>query len=370
MQQLKIFLSSRNKSKFEKKVKGYTLEELRKAVKEALESDKILAHAEIKVIINEDSFIGDLTTGWFEQCFQEMRESHFIVILYSGEAGYADNSNIYNNGICYEEYLIAANEFATHTYIIDISHYFKLPTTGKEKEKNDRFAKSLESNAHFKESIDKSTKRALETEVIDQIRQKLSAFIFDGIELSKLQGKSSNVFNSTLDWSKMNYSERISNMSQILKRVFDNQLDLQGIIKAYHVVPDHMSVADARNKIDRPFLEEYKLVLTNEGKKDVKEKGVIHIIGVYGNGTQGQAKNLVGYPDVAAIKTTFGFYLWDKIRHIQIFFLKNCINPEIIPTRCTEVGFWLRASREKKRIHDRAAARYRINRTISEVQVA
>ena len=101
-----------------------------------------------------------------------------------------------------------------------------------------------------------------------------------------------------------------------------------------------MSVSEARNMIGRPFLQENKELETSKLKS-----GIIRFIAVYGNATAIQIKNLVGYPDLIVIKTTFGYYLWESNMHIQMFFLTKCINPQTIRTRFTEVSNWLNSHR-------------------------
>ena len=126
-------------------------------------------------------------------------------------------------------------------------------------------------------------------------------------------------------------------------------------MKAFHCIPDNMSVADARNLIGRPFIEEHELI---KGKKE--KSGVIHFVAVYGTATEIQAKNLVGYPDLTVIKDSFGYYLWEKNAHIQMFFITKCINQQVIKTRLSQLINWLNDSKEKSKIVVRAHARHSI----------
>jgi hypothetical protein len=147
--------------------------------------------------------------------------------------------------------------------------------------------------------------------------------------------------------------------------VFDNLTGFTQVIKSYHGIPDNMTVADARNLIGRPFLTEYKDVLTSKLKS-----GIIHFVAVYGNATETQIKSLVGYPDLTVIKASFGFYLWENTMHIQMFFLKSCINPQTIKTRKSEVTNWLSNSREQSKILAKAKARYSILEAVNKNRIA
>ena len=95
---------------------------------------------------------------------------------------------------------------------------------------------------------------------------------------------------------------------------------------------------------------------------------MIHFLAVYGNATEIQVKNLVGYPDLTVIKATFGFYLWEKNMHIQMFFLPACNNPQKIERRLSQLINWLRESLEQSKIVMRAKARYSILHAINEAE--
>ncbi|MCX6266638.1 MAG: hypothetical protein NTW16_04680 [Bacteroidetes bacterium] len=164
-----------------------------------------------------------------------------------------------------------------------------------------------------------------------------------------------SVFGITLDWSKLTYSERQEAIMGQVQPTFNKLPGLEAVIKAFHAIPDNMSVADARNMIRRPFIEEHELI---KGKKE--KSGVIHFVAVYGNATETQVKNMVGYPDLTVIKGSFGYYLWEKNAHIQMFFLIKCINPQTIRTRLSQLNNWLTGSGEQPKIAVRAKARFSI----------
>lgn len=360
---IKVFLSSRVNSQFEKEITGYSLKELRQKIKSSLEGESILGTKLIEVIINEDSFNGDFTKDWYQHCLKELQDSHVIIMLYSGEAGWSEEGTN-DNGICHEEFILAFSKFSELTYGFDLSDYFDLKPSQEEAEKNQRFADAISDNGMFLESISATTSTSLESKIIKQIHKKLLDTITKSITVLKHQSFSSNIYESTLDWSKLSYSQRAKEMEVMLSECCQNESSFKTVIKQYHAIPDNMSVADARNRINRPFLEEYTLLDDYPKLK----KGIIHFIAVYGSATEIQAKNLVGYPDLTVIKTPFGFYLWDKIRHIQLFFLSKCINREKIRSKILEVRNWIKASRELDNILRRAEGRYQINQTIKKVQ--
>jgi len=362
---IRVFISSRVYSKLYNKFgEDYTLSNLRVKIKETLEAEELLGEKIIQVVINEDSFNGNFSKDWYQQCLLELRQSHACVILYSEDSGWFQPGTD-DNGICHEEFIIAFSQMSQTTFGFNLSNLVEpIKATKEKKERNTRFEKEIKSNGVFLESINADSAEELEVKIITQIKKKLLHSIATSIDLLKSHSRSSNTFESTLDWSKLSYNQRINEMEKQLMDSHQKDELFKDVIISYHAIPDHMSVADARNRINRPFLEEYDLLDKYKGY----DKGIIHMIAVYGSATEIQAKNLVGYPDLTVIKGPFGFYLWDKIRHIQIFFLSRCINPETIRSRIMEVRNWIKASKELNNIHDRAEGRYKINQTIKEMQ--
>jgi hypothetical protein len=203
----------------------------------------------------------------------------------------------------------------------------------------------------------------LEKDVLTQINGYLLEAIGKSFETRKEEVLGSGVFGVTLDWSKMSYSERQEAMLAKLKLTFNTIPGLETVLKAFHAIPDNMSVADARNLIRRPFLFEHELI---KGKNE--KSGIIHFVGVYGSATEIQVKNLVGYPDLTVIKGTFGFYLWEKNSQIQMFFITRCINPQTIKTRLSQLTNWLNSSGEKPKIVVRSMARFSILKAMNEAK--
>jgi len=226
---------------------------LRQHIKKELEKEKILDKKCFEVVINEDNFKGTFSQDWFEQCLREMRESHIIVILYNSDAGWSEEGS-QTNGICHEEFILAASEFSKLTYAINLSKYFNIKGSKEQLAKNKNFVDNVKENNVFLETIEADTSDKLEEKVLKQIKQKAYRMVADSIQTQKSQSISSNTFDSTLDWSKLNYAERIIELTNQLTAKFNNESSLDGLIKSYHAIPDHMSVADARNRIQRPFL--------------------------------------------------------------------------------------------------------------------
>lgn len=365
MDKLKIFLSSRvnSVSNSGQLDRSFTLGEMRKFLRDELEKETLLDEQVWDVVINETDFNSPIATNAFDNCMNKMRESNVIIILYNGEAGWGITEE--SNGICHEEFLIAVNEFSQMAFMLDLRKYFQLPEDDPNSERNRNFALDIRDNFyHIETPWDNiTTVEGLFLFVLSQVKKYLLKAVEFSFATQKRVVSATSVFGETLDWSKLSYPEREEELEDLLKRAFSTLPNFDDVIKAFHAIPDHMSVADARNRIGRPFVYEHRLL---DG--ETLKSGVVHFVGVYGNATEIQAKSLVGYPDITVIKTSFGYYLWEKNVHIQIFFIRNCINPQTVLTRLSEVIVWLNESREKPRILKRANARYSILRAINEAK--
>jgi hypothetical protein len=355
MNKLKIFLSSRVNSSFEGLDLPFTLTELRQYIRESIEAETFLGEKVFEVVTNETSFNGDFTKDAFDNCLDTMRLCNIIVVFYNGEAGWSAEDTP-TNGICHEEFLVAIDNFSGMTWAMDLTKYFTLPGDGPAKEKNDAFTGDINRSFRHMEKISSSESvEDLKKTVLKQVKGYLLDAVDKSFKTRKEEVLASNVFGATLDWSKLTYSERQEEMKGQLKSIFSAIPGFNEVIKEFHSIPDNMSVADARNMIGRPFIEEHELI---KGKKE--KKGILHFVAVYGNATEIQVKNLVGYPDLTVIKDSFGYYLWEKNAHIQMFFLTKCINPQKIKTRLSQLVNWLNDSKEKPKIVVRAQARFSI----------
>ncbi len=363
MKKIKVFLSSRVRSQFEGLDEEFNLSDLRQFIREQLEAETLLDENVFDVITNETSFKGDFSKDSFDNCLDTMRASNVIIIFYNKEAGWSAN-DLATNGICHEEFLLAMNDFSGMTWAMDISSYFTLPEEGIQKEKNDAFIRDFERNSpHMEEISGLKTADSLKNTILEQIKGYLLTAVQKSFDTRKQEVMVSNVFGSTLDWSKLTYHERRTEMQSVLDPTFTTIPAFENVLKAFHAIPDNMSVADARNMIGRPFIEEHELI-----KNKKEQRGIIHFVAVYGNATEIQVKNHVGYPDLVVIKGSFGFYLWEKNSHIQMFFLIKCINPQIVKRCLSQVTNWLRISKEQQKIVVRASARYSILNAINEAE--
>lgn len=364
METIKVFLSSRVNSSFSILDPKKSLKDLRKFLQEEIEKELFLNEQVFDVLINEGTFDSTLSKDAFQNCMDSLSSSNVIIILFNGEAGWPIADLDSSNGICHEEYLAAMQEFSDMSFGINISQFFKLPEKGKAWVRNKSFSEEINMDFKHMETIEAKSFEELKNNCLIQIKRYLIRALEKSFYTQKrvVAGSSNNT--ETLDWSKLSYSERIDIMKETLQASLNLNTEFSDIVCHYYAVPDSMSVADARNQLGRPFLYEQNEII---GSK--KSAGVIHFISVYGRVTASQVKSLVGYPDLTVIKTPFGFYLWEKNVHIQIFFLQSCVNSNVIKLRIGEIAIWLNSSREKANIQTRAERRFKILKAINEVKI-
>lgn len=361
MNPIKIFLSSKVNPAFAGLDKAdYTLEHLRQFIKKEFESIEFLGESAFRVIMNETSFESDFTRDAFDACLDKVSESNVVVFLYTGDAGWAPVGDTLANGICHEEYLRAVNDHPSMSFGITLTKFFNgTKYTSDETIRNERFREDIESMYRFHEYETATTVDRLQKDVLNLIKGYVRASLEHAFKAKKESDAANAVFGKTLEWSKLSYTERISEMLKIGQPGFSNVLKNVEVI--WHAVPDNLSVTDARNKLGRPFLSEHV-----EITKSSKEMGIVHFVAVYGNATELQVKNLIGFTDITAIKTPFGYYLWEKTSQIQMFFFTKCVNSMVLGTRKQQLVNWLRSSQELKNVLNRAKGRFHVLSAINE----
>lgn len=364
MNKINIFISSKVNPKFEGLDKEYSFGDLRKAIKREIEAELFLGEKVFNILMNEKSFVADFTKDAYTECLDKIKKSDIIFILYNGDAGWTPENSTEYNGICHAEYLEAFTNHPSMSFGVNLSGHFKKAKYSKAEEtRNKKFQTDYLSSYRFSEYSEAKTVAELERNVIRMIKDALKKSFTKAFAAKKQLEASNNTFGKTLDWSKLNYSQRVDNLNKIIiKSITELEINKEIILRA-HSIPDNMSVSDARNIIKRPFLYEQDEI-TNSSLK----KGIVHFIAIYGSATESQIKSLVGHPDLTLIKTDFGFYLWEQNTHIQIFFLTNCKNPDITKNKVQQVGIWINASNEIKHIFKRAKARYSILEAINNSQ--
>lgn len=364
---LNVFISSRNNDTIKlKDGHGESLSNIRLFLKEELEKIKLFDKDFMEIRINED-FGADTTLDSYNKCLDEVKNSDLIIALYNGVAGWAPEG--IDLGICHAELSKALDISTRKTAIINLEKYFEItPADAAEENRNKIFKKYTEQlnrfNNPLKVPTDKQTSDGIKEALLKSIKSIIYNNLIDRIKISNIYYNISGNNNISLNWKKLKYTDRNNNITGILRNLISNSPNFSKLITQAFSIPDNMSVDDARSFTGRPFLKDHELIQT----MDPSQYGPIHFIGVYGNATEIQVKNMVGYPDISAIRDDFGLYVWEQNTHIQLVFLVDCKTPEAIKSCFLLFNNWCDSTGEIENIKKRAEARFYILKAINEAK--
>jgi hypothetical protein len=325
---LKVFISSRNNDILKiAGVTGDSLTDIRLWLKVELEKIKMFDKDFLNIRINE-SFGATTTRDSYNECLEEVRKSDLIIALYNGVAGWAPVG--IDLGICHSELSTGLDISMRKTAIINIEEFFDIKSTDKAEEtRNKKFKEYIEPLNRFTNPLKvtgKQTNENFKETLLNSIKTVIYNHISDRIKISNSYYNLSGNNKISLDWKKLKYTDRDRLITEKLRFLISNNPNFSKFISKAFSIPDNMSVQDAKSFTGRPFLKDQELVPVGK----TKNIGPIHFIGVYGNATEIQVKNLIGFPDISAIRDDFGLYVWEQNTHVQLVFLVDCKTPEAI----------------------------------------
>lgn len=363
---LKVFLSSRNNDTIKLDGKtGDSLTDIRVWLRDELEKIKMFDKDFLDIRINE-TFGATTTLDSYNECLKEVRKSDLIIALYNGVAGWAPKGIVL--GICHSELSTAMDISMRKTAIINIEKYFEItPADKDEKTRNEKFKKYIEPLNRFTNPlkvIGDQTSDNFKQSLLESIKRVIYNHLSDRIKISNSYYNLSGNNKISLDWKKLKYSDRDKLITDKLEGLVLNSPNFSKFITKSFSIPDNMSVSDAKSFTGRPFLNDQDIILT--GKK--KTFGPVHFIGVYGNATELQVKNLIGFPDISAIRDDFGLYVWEQNTHVQLVFLIDCKTPEAIESNFLLFNNWCESTGEFENIKKRAEARIHILKAINDAK--
>jgi hypothetical protein len=364
---LKVFFSSRNNDRATINGNpGETLTEIRRFLKKELENEKFLGKDMFDVRINED-FGSSATNDSYNQCLVEVQDADFFISIYTGAAGWAPTG--IDMGICHAELDTALNISTRKTAIIDVRKYFPISTADPEELKRnklfDQYLFDLNSFSNpLKLAKTNESSDGLKKELLNSIKNIVSKHLADRISLSNLYFNIGGNNRVSLNWKKLKYSDLDKIIKAILIELINNSPDFSKFNCQTFSIPDNMSVEDAKSFTGRPFLKDQDLINTAKRSKIIRH-GPIHFIGVYGNATPLQVKNLIGFPDISTIREDFGIYVWEQNTHIQLVFLTECKTPEAVKSKFLLFNNWCKSNGEYENLIKRAEARHYILNAIN-----
>ncbi len=365
--QFKVFISSRNNDVVHiNGIPGDPLTEIRKFIKVELESNQLLGQDFFEVKINED-FSSDASEDSYNTCLEEVRSSDFCIALYNGLAGWAPDG--IDLGICHAEFDVSYSISPRRTAIIDISNYFSIESVDKKEiKRNQLFKDYLDQLNRFtnplKLSAKDQTMDGFKRSLLKTVQKVIFKNVSARLKIANLYFNIDSDNRISLDWKKLKYEERNEEITKILLDLTNQNPEFNKFEINVLGIPDHMSVSDAKAFAGRPFLKDHEIITIP--KKGKPKFGPIHFIGVYGNATETQVKNLIGFPDVSAMADDFGLYVWEQDTHIQLVLLSNSKTPSALRSKFWLFVNWCNSTDELAKIKNRARARYHILKAIIE----
>lgn len=359
MDKIKIMISSRCVDVIKFPDKNITFSELREKVKEEMEKIIFLGKKPFEILISE-KFDATFQYDSYEMCLEKIKESDLVIVLYSGFSG---SGTKYDSslGICHAEYSVAFNSFPNKTklfYLKDLDIDYKGSTSLIAQERDKSFLDELTTKNRFRKTI---SNKPTSTEFIDYFISEFKSEIYELVMKLFKQGKneaakSNFSYGTSLDWNKLSYQERASKIKEILE-LSNKSLALKNIKVIVNCIPDNMNDSNAREMTGKPFLEDHN-------KLNRSDVGIIHLIGVYKNATESQIKSFIGHPDIMIITEAFGFYVWERVNHIQAIFLTGCRDNATTSIQFERFQRWAEQSGEIKNIEERAKKRGNIVKII------
>ena len=364
---IRVMLSSRCNDAIEFKRKHATLSDLRKQLKVELEKELLFDTRLYDVWINEDAPPNEGSSDSWEACLKQVKLADLVVVLYNGNAGWAKGKG--EVGICHAELEEALSTAPAKVTLVEISPLQPLGS-GAVRARNERFRKYVDTQNLFRGQVCGSGE-----DVIARVKQALRESTADMVRLGGREARKERFDRGTaLDWTRLNFSQRRSQIVEVLRSALKERVDTverdealvvrfdnAKVLVVCDAIPASVSLAAARELVGQPFLRDHLLsqMLSSE------IGGPIHIIGCHRGITEGQAIRQLGFPDAEVVSTSFGLYVADQIQKIQLVFLTECRDETATRYNIQRLFEWLGQTKEEELLVQRAASRAKIVSTIA-----
>lgn len=366
LEPIRVMISSRCKDYLAESGATFPLSNLRRSLFQQINEVRFFDEPLLQCWINEVEPSKAMTRDVWDECLREIRRAHIVIVLFNGDAGWAQRPN--DIGICHGE--LEASLFSGR----DRTHVIQLPLSKTPSARDERFREFVRKELPFS-----GAPAANEIEVTANVRQTLA----EGVSRLARGGatvlrRDSYALGQALEWSKLNYHKRKEEMEAACLAALAERggrirdpgtktatLRINGgapeVLFRAHAIPASASVAAAREMVGKPFLSDYQLVSSADSTC-----GPVHLIACQKAATEKQATDLLGFPDATVVTTTFGVYLVDPVQKIQFVLLSNCRDATSTRFAVQRLFDWLERSGEGDSVVFRAKSRTRIVSTILE----
>jgi Domain of unknown function (DUF4062) len=375
LRKLRVMLSSRNNDLIPDDNGVAKLSEVRLELQNQLQAEKFLGRGLLDVWINEEAGAeAGGTTAW-NLCLGEVDDADVLIVIYNGQAGWSKDPG--GLGICHAEMAHAWHKTSGKVFLIQMTFE---SDKGRKLQSPEEVARANSQNRAFAEFLDRTSsfkafagdRQALK----DQVKLAILNAITKYLELGRRGMHVGEISpGPALDWSRMTYDQRKSAIEKggndyfIARGALKEGTDLvwtwggQKILLRVHGVPASFGIAEARERVGRPYLEDHTIL----GRKGMNEVvGPLHVILCHKNITESQVISFMGHPDLFIVRAANGFFVADRISFVQALFLMNAIDDDAIRVSLQGIFEWIESqAQEMGNIVARAHSRAAILRTMA-----
>ena len=342
---IKIMISSRCNDRFPLAGKdGNELGRLRAELRQEIEDSHTLGRPIYEVWIHEEASASAERDAW-DECIRQARDCDIFVALYNGNAGWKGAGDFATIGICDAEYQAACDNSPAKVVVIDIFERdaVGVPSGGQHRVFQERI---------LKDYVFSSRPRS-PTELVKAVKQAIAVRTIELTQAgTKLGRRGRGYLGPALDWRRLNYRERstqmVASMVVALSAVADTdgacgvKIGSEKILFLLAAIPDSLSVASAREIVGQPHLADHATV------KAMKQMqgGPVHLIACHKGATEAQAQRMLGFPNVTIVPAPFGIYVADPVQGIQLVLLSNCTDDQATRAGVQRFMDWLSQSNQ------------------------
>jgi|TARA_R100001143_G_C3358057_1_gene133777 hypothetical protein len=350
---------------------GASLTEVRRQLKQSIESEKLFGLKPFEVWINEDAEPLDHSENSWDVCLKQARDCDVLIVLYNGHAGWASAAG--NIGICHAEYQEGLNASRSKVRLVELP-ICKPSNDLAQNVRNERFQALKQQESPFRGGTIPQDVPTLIKEVHKTL---VDAVLAQSREGGKGSGKIRSDLGAALEWNRLDFAGRRQAMQTIANEALSQRpkaktvetgvvlpISNTPVLVCVDAIPAAFTVAAAREPIGRPHLKDHLLIKTLQNRN----VGPVHLIACHRTVTETQATNLLGFPDATIISSPFGVYVADEIQKMQFVFLANCRDPSQTRHAVQRFLDWLEQSGESIRLAERAQSRARIVKAIAQEQ--
>lgn len=363
---IRVMISSRCTDKFPD-ASGRALSDIRKELKQEIESIEVFGHELFEVWINEATPPqGGVWDSW-DVCMEAVRNCDVFISLANGDAGWAKSDG--EVGICHAELMTALSHAPGKVRLIVLEHGAH-KAKGKQAARNKRFQEYIRTQNLFHGGT-VQTEADLKDRVKEAIHDALISLARMGVrEASKGRFHSGDA----LDWARLDFHSRQAEMVKTIKNMLMqrpgskaakdgvlSELAGQSVLFVPNAIPAALSVAAAKEMVGQPFLKDHEMAGLLKGKTG----GPVHIIACYKGATETQAIRLLGFPDATVVNAPFGIFVADNIQKIQFAFIANCRDETTTRHGLQRFFEWLEQTGEDVHVTKRAMSRAKIVKAIA-----